>query len=52
MIHAKYSKRGGSGNHQEKKKDFNKRKVQCYNCENLGHYAYEYCLINGYNNQY
>jgi len=29
----------GFGNNQNTKKDFDKRKVQCYNCEKFGHYA-------------
>ncbi|MCH85421.1 retrovirus-related Pol polyprotein from transposon TNT 1-94, partial [Trifolium medium] len=32
---------GGSGNNQDNKKEFDKRKIQCYNCEKFGHYAYE-----------
>lgn len=38
---SKSSKRGGFGKNQNKKKDFDKRKVQCYNCEKFGHFADE-----------
>ena len=31
----------GSGNNQNKMKDFDKRKIQCYNCDKFGHYADE-----------
>lgn len=30
-----------SGNNQSKKKEFDKRKIQCYNCEKFDHYADE-----------
>ena len=30
-----------SGKDQNKKRDFDKSKVQCYNCENYGHFADE-----------
>jgi len=33
------SKRGGFTKNQNKKKDFHKSKVQCYNCEKYGHFA-------------
>jgi hypothetical protein len=32
-----------SGNNQNKRKDVDKRKIQCYNCEKFRHYANE-CL--------
>jgi len=36
------SKSGASfGNNQHRKKDVDKRKIQCYNCEKFGHYADE-----------
>jgi len=36
------SKRGGFGKNQNKKKDFDKSKVQCYNCDKFGHFADEF----------
>jgi hypothetical protein len=40
-----YSKKGrGSDNNHSKKKDFDKNKVQCYNCEKFGHFANE-CFL-------
>jgi len=35
------SKRGSFGKNQNKKKDFDKSKVQCYNCDKFGHFADE-----------
>jgi hypothetical protein len=35
------SKRGGFGKGNNKKKDLDKSKVQCYNCEKYGHFADE-----------
>jgi hypothetical protein len=35
------SKRGGFGKGNNKKKEFDKSKVQCYNCEKFGHFANE-----------
>jgi len=31
----------GSGNNQNKKKEFDNRNIQCYNCEKFGHYVDE-----------
>lgn len=38
---AESSKRGGSDRGHNKKKEFDKSKVQCYNCEKYGHFADE-----------
>ncbi|MCI22529.1 F-box protein, partial [Trifolium medium] len=35
------SKRGGLVKNQNKKKDFDKSKIQCYNCEKYGHFVDE-----------
>lgn len=34
---------GGPIKNHRKKKTFDKRKVQCYNCEKMRHYANEFC---------
>jgi hypothetical protein len=38
---AESSKGEGLGNHQKRKKEFDKSKIQCYNCEKYGHFADE-----------
>lgn len=36
-----HKREGENENNQIKKKPFGKNKIQCYNCENFGHYANE-----------